>query len=89
MTRDKPLLYYAVCPIPTNILHKKVVDFADINGAWKWEIFGHLLPNNIILIIACYQPPMDQRGEDQVYWAASKKGNFSTNSAYHAISAHN
>lgn len=89
VTRDKPLLYYAVCPIPTNILHKKVVDFADINGAWKWEIFGHLLPDNIILIIASHQPPMDQRGEDQVYWAASKKGNFSTNSAYHAISAHN
>lgn len=31
---------------------------------------------------------MDNRGEDKVFWAESKRGNFTVKLAYHAISNH-
>lgn len=78
---------FATAPIPDDLLSKFVCDLTEDTGNWKWDTFGNLLPNHIILKIAAVQPPAENKGDDQFFWAASRKGQFSVKSAYEDLSA--
>lgn len=69
VTKTQPLIFYAVASVPNNIINKIAAEFVDGNGNWQWGSFDSLPPNNILLRIASFQPPMFERDEDQVYWA--------------------
>lgn len=60
----------------------------DDPGNWRWDSFSYLLLNHILLRIALIQPPSQNNGEDQVYWAESNNGSFMVKSAYNAISSY-
>lgn len=66
-----------VSPIPDDILMNLVVNFVDVNGNWRWKTFELLLPSSIILRIAAVHPPIEGKDDDQIFWANSKKGEFS------------
>lgn len=53
----------------------------------EMEIFSPLLPNHILLKIASIQLPRPERGNDQIYWLASSKGNFTVRLAYHYLAS--
>lgn len=86
-TKNKPLLCFATAPIPDDLLSKFVYDFTEDNGNQKWDTFGNLLPNHIILKIAAVQPPAKNKGDDQFFWTALRKGQFSVKLAYEDLSA--
>lgn len=81
MLKEKPIISEAILPIFDNIISGVVADFIDNNGSWRWDLFEHYLPHNIILRIASSVPPLAQRGHDCVYWAGSKNGDFLVKSA--------
>ncbi|KAH9757474.1 reverse transcriptase domain-containing protein [Citrus sinensis] len=64
----------------------EVADFVNVNGSWCWSRFEHYLPSNIILKIAAFHPPSYAKGMDAIFWAHSKHGQFTTSSAYLALS---
>ena len=66
-----------------------MVDFIDGNGSWCWSSFEQYLPNNIILQIAALHSPSHVKGRDTIFWAHSKHGEFTTSSAYLALSGYN
>lgn len=86
VTKNQPLIFFAIVPVPESIINKVAARFADGNGNWQWDGFSHLRPNNILFRIALFQPPMHNKGGDQVYWAKSNKGIFTVKSAYNVIS---
>ncbi|KAH9672602.1 putative ribonuclease H protein [Citrus sinensis] len=88
-TSNAPLIAYATNTIPLDILDCKVADLVDINGSWYWSRFEQYLPSNIILKIAALHPPSHAKGTDTIFWAHSKHGQFTTSSAYLALSVHN
>ncbi|KAK9209183.1 hypothetical protein WN944_001547 [Citrus x changshan-huyou] len=65
VTKTQPLIFYAVASVPNNIINKIAAEFVDGNGNWQWGSFDSLPPNNILLRIASFQPPMFERDEDQ------------------------
>ena len=89
VTDNIPLIAYATDSIPVEILDCKVADFVDENGSWCWSSFEKYLPNNIILQIAALHPPSHAKGMDTIFWAHSKHGEFTTSSAYLALSGYN
>lgn len=86
VTKNQPLIFFAIVPVPESIINKVAARFADGNGNWQWDGFSHLRPNNILFRIALFQPPMRNKGGDQVYWAKSNKGIITVKSAYNVIS---
>ena len=85
-TNNAPLITYATTTFPMDILDCKVADFVNVNGSWCWSRFEHYLPSNIILKIAAFHPPSYAKGMDAIFWAHSKHGQFTTSSAYLALS---
>ncbi|KAH9673795.1 reverse transcriptase domain-containing protein [Citrus sinensis] len=73
---------HTITQLPDELKNKCVADFVDIEGNWNWSMFGHFLPNQILLQIAAIKPPSDDNNEDQPFWAHSKSSKFTSKSAY-------
>jgi len=52
------------------------------NNQWRWDVFAHLLPMNIVMTLASYPPPNRESNEDQLFWDLSMNGEFTIKSAY-------
>ena len=59
-----------------------VADMVDSRSNWKWELFAHLLPTNIVMSIAGHIPPMQNTTEDSVVWNHTSDGRLSVRTAY-------
>jgi len=68
--------------IPEDLINCTVADMVDNRGQWQWETFAHLLPIQVLMILAGYNPPTPQLGGDKAYWRHSPGGQFSVKSAY-------
>ncbi|KAH1032933.1 hypothetical protein J1N35_045107 [Gossypium stocksii] len=54
--------------------------FDVLNGVldcgWRWDIFAHNLPANVLSRIAAIRPPSDEAGIDRLAWRWSSGGLF-------------
>lgn len=51
-----------------DILQLPVEHLVDVNGSWNWDMFQHALPNQILTHIDAMKPPVQEDGEDEVFW---------------------
>ena len=79
---EKPLYNLSIAPFPDDIVEGCIVDFVTPKGSWHWNLFGHLVPHNILLMIAAVKPPNANSGSDHFYWAHSPSSYFTRKSAY-------
>ena len=82
LPQDKPFSYYASNPSGISDVNAIVHSFVDGDGNWNCNLFGNLLPCNILLMIAAIKPLDINDGQDQVFWGWSKDGRFSSNLVY-------
>ena len=59
-----------------------IADMVNERNQWKWELFAHLLPVQIVLVLASHSPPSTELEEDASYWRHSSSGQFTTKSVY-------
>ena len=86
VTEEYPLYTFALQPIPLEQLEECVARFITVEGTWNWRLFENLLPHHLLLKIAATKPPSVNDEDDYMYWAYSKSEDFTTNSAYRALS---
>ena len=67
MTQDKPLYNWSIEAIPEELVNRYVFDFVNSNGAWNWNLFVHLLPNHVLLMITVIKTPRPTNDDDQFY----------------------
>ena len=54
----------------------------DGRGNWKWDVFAHLIPMQIVMSIVGYTPPMQDGIDDTVGWDHSSNGKLTVRTAY-------
>ncbi|KAF7838421.1 putative ribonuclease H protein At1g65750 family [Senna tora] len=72
-------------PLAQQVMEDKIEEYVTASGAWDWDRFDYLLPDDICKKIASLVPPSRRGLSDRVAWVHSKHGDFSTKSAYYAI----
>ena len=85
-TEEYPLHAFALQPVPLEQVNECVARFITDEGAWNWRLFANFLPHHLLLKIAAIKPLNVSDEDDQMYWAYSKSGDFTTKSAYLALS---
>ncbi|KAH9733957.1 putative ribonuclease H protein [Citrus sinensis] len=78
-TEEYPLHAFASQPIPLEQVNECIARFITDEGAWNWRLFANFL-------IVAIKPLNMSDEDDQMYWAYSKSGGFTTKSAYLALS---
>ncbi|KAF7842708.1 putative ribonuclease H protein At1g65750 family [Senna tora] len=78
---------YAVVPLLDTDRNRVAAEFVSASGDWAWDKFDFLIPSNVSSMIAAVRPPSPMFPEDMVIWRHTHDGNFSTRSAYGAISS--
>ncbi|CAN1147836.1 hypothetical protein LINPERHAP2_LOCUS16110 [Linum perenne] len=63
-------------------------DFCTPSGEWDLSSLRILLPENLVLQIACMSPPAAHRGDDATSWGLEKDGRFRIRSAYDLLGEH-
>ncbi|KAH9752901.1 putative ribonuclease H protein [Citrus sinensis] len=86
VTEEYPLYTFALQPIRLQQLEECVARFITVEGTWNWRLFENLFPHHLLLKIAATKPPSVNDEDDYMYWAYSKSEDFTTNSAYRALS---
>ncbi|KAH9704953.1 putative ribonuclease H protein [Citrus sinensis] len=81
-----PFYNLSIAPVPKDIVEGCIADFVTSEGSWRWNLFGHLIPHNILLMIAAVKPPDAHSGNDHFYWAHSPFGYFMAKSTYQQLS---
>lgn len=79
---EKPLYNLSIAPVPDDIVEGCIVDFVTHEGSWRWNLFGHFVPHNILLMIVAVKPSDANSGSDNFYWAHSPSSYFTRKSAY-------
>lgn len=79
---EKPLYNLFIAHVPDDIVGGCIVDFVTPEGSWHWNLFDHLGPHNILLMIAAVKPPDANSGSDHFYWAHSPSSYFTRKSSY-------
>ncbi|KAL8129679.1 hypothetical protein V2J09_018834 [Rumex salicifolius] len=82
---DKALEEYVDPPIVTGLSVADVASFWDLNRGWKWELFAHLLPLEVIVRIAAFAMVQEGQLQDTLSWSMSPDGNYSVASAYRML----
>lgn len=67
VTKQDPLINFALQPIPYEMVHATVSQFINVHGGWNWLSFEHLLPSYILMQITSVMPPASQLGADTIY----------------------
>ena len=83
---ETPLYNLSIALVPEDIVEGCIADFVTPEGSWRWNLFGHLIPHNILLMIAAVKPLDAHSGSDHFYWAHSPSGFFTAKSAYQQLS---
>ncbi|KAF7811782.1 reverse transcriptase [Senna tora] len=86
LSNGKILGDYAIVPLSYVERNRVAADFVSASGDWALDMFDFLVPSNVTSMIAAIHPPSPSYPEDMVIWRHSQDGNFSTWSAYRAIS---
>ncbi|CAI9090948.1 OLC1v1025846C1 [Oldenlandia corymbosa var. corymbosa] len=82
---EKPIKHYIHTQLPLHTLKKKIKDYVDINGNWKWSEINIYVPEEIRSKILSTPPPDSQTGPDKAFWRWTRKGSFTTASAYQQL----
>lgn len=79
-------------PIPEEIHKLKVADMVTPIQQWRWVIFAHLLPMQLMMVLlASYPPPNMEIDDDKVFRQYSSSGVFmvfTVKSAYKLVQNH-
>ncbi|KAH9736450.1 putative ribonuclease H protein [Citrus sinensis] len=89
VTKQEPLINFALQPISHEIINAIVSEFLNEHGGWNWLRFEHLLPNYILMQIASVMPPASQLGIDKICWSFDPRGVFTVRSTYDSICRQN
>ena len=84
-TEDDPLHAFTLQPIPLEQVDECVARLTTDEGAWNWRLFANFLSHHLLLKIAATKPPNVNDEDEQMYWAYSKSGEFTTKLAYLAL----
>ena len=68
-------------PISTDLENAFVEEPWEEDKGWKWELFAHLLPNNILRIISSFELMHGEEWEDHLVWDGASSREFSIKSA--------
>lgn len=63
-------------------LVKKVVEYVDENGNWRWNVLQDKLSASSLLKLAAIKPPSLGDGDDLPFWGWTSFGVFTVKSAY-------
>lgn len=85
VTQDKPLYNWSIEAIPEELVNRQVFDFVNSDGVWNWNLFVHLLPNHVLMMITVIKTPRPTNDDDQFYQAHSKSSNFMVKLAYQQL----
>lgn len=75
---------YAVLSLNEAERNRSAAGFVCTEGRWKFNLFEHLLPNEVVMRIASMKPPFDGQNRDDVAWRHSLDGTFTNSSVYEA-----
>ncbi|KAK8682164.1 hypothetical protein V6N13_054558 [Hibiscus sabdariffa] len=77
-----PLIAFVLSENADNLGSVSVAEMSDGSGNWRWSLFSHLLPENVLLHIAAVKGPLTSSSRDRVGWRGSSDLAFSIKSAY-------
>ncbi|CAA0843105.1 Polynucleotidyl transferase- ribonuclease H-like superfamily protein [Striga hermonthica] len=83
---DVTLLQVCTGVVPQPFINWTVSNYGTNDGQWRWNLFSHLLPANVLLRIAAVPPPGASSEPDLMYWGFLANGRFTTKSAYDSLS---
>jgi ribonuclease HI len=77
-----PIINHLEREVQVETLDYTVADMVDDRGNWKWDVFAHLIPMQIVMSIVGYTPPMQDGIDDMVGWDHSSNGKLTVRTAY-------
>eukprot|EP00258_Populus_trichocarpa_P027694 XP_024443713.1 uncharacterized protein LOC112324533 [Populus trichocarpa] len=77
-----PIINHLEREVQVDTLDYTVADMVDDRGNWKWDVFAHLIPMQIVMSIVGYTPPMQDGIDDTVGWDHSSNGKLTVRTAY-------
>ncbi|KAK8713394.1 hypothetical protein V6N13_148612 [Hibiscus sabdariffa] len=80
-------MYQILPSINPSLPHIMVASMAASSGEWKWSLFQHMFPCNLLLQIIAIKAPTEQVGSDIVRWHGGVMHRFTVKSAYGVCSA--
>ena len=84
----KPLIELVTESVDEEERNLKVKDYV-ANGGWNWTTFAYKLPSSALPHKALIKPPDPLADDDAMFWAYSKNGEFTIESAYRILSMKN
>lgn len=78
---DKPLLTFAKCPVPKEMVRSKMFDYLEVGRGWIWPVFDSLLPSSVLLRLAGVVVSEAEEENDRLIWGNISDGNFTVNKA--------
>jgi len=80
-TGPSPLITLASIQPPLEVLSHRVCDYWEDGRGWKWELLEHLLPQDVLKVIASFELVIADKFQDQLFWQGSHSGRFTIKSA--------
>lgn len=83
-----PLKYLSFSPIRSQDVSKPISDYANNDGSWRWSLFQHLLPTDVLRRLSSFTFLEDPQSPP-CSWALTDNGKFTTKSAYRVLESLN
>ncbi|EEF42854.1 conserved hypothetical protein [Ricinus communis] len=79
----------AIKPVLAHMIQCKVTDLAVSHSGWRWGMFHGYLPSYVLMRIAAVCSLNSELRNDVISWGFSRRGIFSTKSAYAKLTENN
>lgn len=81
----QPLIFYLHNLVSAEEIGCSMANYVTTDGNWNWFRIASCSPLGVQLRIAAIKMPRMEEGEDQIYWAHLKHGNFTIGSSYNVL----